>query len=315
MKTSSPIPYKENRDHGTSSFPCAFYQVDSRCYREGAPFEVKHHWHEELEILYFKRGRFHVEINAEKYDFSQECFCFVNSEELHYIYTQEDFAENAVVFSPRMLMFASDDEPQSLFLTPLAEHQLSLPRFITPEHSCFSFLKNTYGLMEKIFASKSPILSPDLQLSTGVPAEQLQIKAALLQILAALASSGAFLPASPHMDRRIEIVKVTISYMKAHYAENIYNSDLAALVNLNEQYFCRFFKKIIGKPPITYLNEIRMKHAAQMLLESSDSVTDICLECGFNNLGNFMRIFKNTYGLTPLQYRKTERTSSLYKPS
>lgn len=302
MQIPSPTPYKENRSHGTAAFPCAFYQVDGRCI-DGA-FNVRHHWHDETEIIYFKRGHYHLEINMDKYDITEECFCFIGSEELHSLFSKQDYSESALVFSADMLSFSSNDPSQSQFIRPLIDRQLSLPRFVTKNHASFSAIKKFYRQITEVFDASKAASFHGEQLSTDDPACQLQLKASILQILAVLARTGALLPAPHNTDHRIEIVKNTITYMKEHFAEKIYISDLAGLVNMNEQYFCRFFKKIIGKSPIAYLNDLRMKQASRLLKETSLSVTDICMECGFNNLGNFMRIFKNTYGITPLQYRK-----------
>ena len=82
---------------------------------------------------------------------------------------------------------------------------------------------------------------------------------------------------------------------------------LAGLINRNEQYFCRFFKKVIGSTPMAYVNEYRIKQACRLLEETDLSVMDICLECGFNNLGNFLREFRRRTGTTPLQYRIVKR--------
>ena len=75
-------------------------------------------------------------------------------------------------------------------------------------------------------------------------------------------------------------------------------------MNLNEQYFCRLFKKAIGSSPIEYINEYRIKQAKRLLEESDLPVTEVCMECGYNNLGNFLREFRKYSGMTPLQYRK-----------
>ena len=73
---------------------------------------------------------------------------------------------------------------------------------------------------------------------------------------------------------------------------------------MNEQYFCRFFKKVIGRSPMEYVNEYRIKKAMHYLKESDLTVTEICLECGYNNFGNFLREFRKYTSTTPLQYRK-----------
>lgn len=68
---------------------------------------------------------------------------------------------------------------------------------------------------------------------------------------------------------------------------------------MNEQYFCRFFKKALGKSPVTYINEYRIKQAITLLQATDAPIMEICLDCGFNNLGNFLREFKSIQALRP----------------
>ena len=72
MQLLSPT-LKELSLHGTKSFPCAIYQTRSL----GKGPLVKHHWHDEVEILYFFGGDFRLEINMEQF--------FVHSEALYFI--------------------------------------------------------------------------------------------------------------------------------------------------------------------------------------------------------------------------------------
>ena len=102
----------------------------------------------------------------------------------------------------------------------------------------------------------------------------------------------------------MESIKTVLTYISDNYQNKIYISDLARQVNLNEQYFCRLFKKAIGRPPIAYINEYRIKQSMRLLENTDIAVTDVCLECGFNHLGNFMKEFRKLTGTTPLQYRK-----------
>ena len=102
----------------------------------------------------------------------------------------------------------------------------------------------------------------------------------------------------------MEDIKTILTYIKDNYKEKIYISDLAEQVSLNEQYFCRFFKKAIGRTPMEYVNEYRIKQTRRLLEETDLPVTEVCLECGYNNMGNFLREFRRQTGATPLQYRK-----------
>ncbi len=75
---------------------------------------------------------------------------------------------------------------------------------------------------------------------------------------------------------------------------------------MNEQYFCRFFKQGIGRTPMEYVNEYRIRQARSLLQDTGMSVTAVSLECGFHNQGNFLREFRRYTGTTPLQYRKAQ---------
>ena len=133
---------------------------------------------------------------------------------------------------------------------------------------------------------------------------QLAVKASLLRILTVLSANRMFTETSRNNDRRIETIKKAIGYIQDNYKEKIYIRDLADLIGMNEQYFCRFFKKAIGRSPIEYVNEYRIKKARHYLEETDLTVMEICLECGYNNLGNFLREFRRYTDTTPLQYRK-----------
>ncbi len=82
---------------------------------------------------------------------------------------------------------------------------------------------------------------------------------------------------------------------------------------MNEQYFCRLFKKAIGYSPIEYVNEYRIKQAKRLLEETSLQVTEVCLECGFNNLGNFLQEFPETYRDDAIAVPKARRIHRIRK--
>ena len=76
---------------------------------------------------------------------------------------------------------------------------------------------------------------------------------------------------------------------------------------MNEQYFCRYFKKNIGKTITEYINMIRVEKAATALAETEDKIIDIASACGFDNIGYFIRRFKKEKGMTPSEYRKKSK--------
>ena len=290
---------KEIRSHGTRSFPCAIYRTHSS--QKGV--FVKHHWHEEVELLYFSGGKFRLEINMESFPIQSECFYFINPGELHSIMAETSHRhwEDAIVFSPGILSFDSCDEAQIHLINPVLNDRLLFPRCITPEQPAFIPVRNAFLDICQSFG----------QAPLEEPARQLYTKASLLQILATLSTHGLFTPTEKNMDKRVEDIKTALTYIKDNYQEKIYISHLAEQVSLNEQYFSRLFKKVIGHSPMEYINEYRVKQARRLLEKTDLLVTEICLECGYSNLGNFLREFRKYTGTTPLQYRKHSGKSSL----
>mgnify|MGYP001152580602 FL=1 len=297
-----PSILKEIRPHGTKSFPCAIYRTHS----VGKGTLVKHHWHEEVEILYFSGGKFRLEVNMESFPLPSECFCFINPGELHSIITEtsDSHFEDAVVFSLGILSFDSYDEAQIHLLRPIQNGKLLFPRFLTPQHPAFVPVRNAFTDIMHSFGQSPAEGSFDSQLVTDNFTSQLYIKASLLYILATLSSHRLFTPTEKDLDKRVESIKTALTYISDNYQNKIYISDLARQVNLNGQYFCRLFKKAIGRSPMAYINEYRIRQAKRLLENTDIAVTEVCLECGFNNLGNFMHEFRRATGTTPLQYRK-----------
>ncbi len=93
-------------------------------------------------------------------------------------------------------------------------------------------------------------------------------------------------------------------FVEAHYNRKIYLKELAALVNMSEQSFSRFFTKMMGRPFFTFLNEYRINIAARMLVDTDNSVSQIGFSCGYESLPFFFKKFKEIYALSPEKYRK-----------
>lgn len=92
-------------------------------------------------------------------------------------------------------------------------------------------------------------------------------------------------------------------YIDAHYAEKISLDRLSEVFSINKYYLERIFKEQFGVSIMNYLLSIRITHAKQLLRFSDKSIEQIGLECGISPLYYFSRIFKQTEGLSPSEYR------------
>ena len=84
-------------------------------------------------------------------------------------------------------------------------------------------------------------------------------------------------------------------------------SDAAELVYMEPSSFCRYFKKKTSRTFIDYVKNVRIGMAARLLAETDKQITQICYDCGYNNLANFNHYFKQIMKKTPSEYRKAFR--------
>lgn len=93
-------------------------------------------------------------------------------------------------------------------------------------------------------------------------------------------------------------------FVLANYHRNISLDEVAELTSLTPQSFCRFFKNRTRKSFIQFVNEVRIGQVCRKLAEEEWTVAEIAYSCGFSNLSNFNRFFKEAVGKTPRGYRQ-----------
>lgn len=99
-------------------------------------------------------------------------------------------------------------------------------------------------------------------------------------------------------------VNMCKNYIFNHIFEHITIQELADLVHLNPVYLSQLFKKETGKPLGKYIQEMKLKEAEQLLVQTNHSIADICMMLQFNSQSHFTSLFKQFTGVTPKQYRK-----------
>lgn len=96
-------------------------------------------------------------------------------------------------------------------------------------------------------------------------------------------------------------------YLAAHFNEHVCLADAAARAGLSPFYFHRLFTGTFNETPHEFVTRLRIDHAKKLLLAGNHSVTEICLDAGYESLGSFSTRFHSLTGLSPAAFRRESR--------
>lgn len=111
------------------------------------------------------------------------------------------------------------------------------------------------------------------------------------------------IPDSTCQNRILEIQK----YLDANYAENLRIDEISKRFFISDCYLSHQFKEVTGYSPKKYLTLVRLKQASIQIHDTLLPISEIAYSCGFSDINNFNRQFKQVYGCTPSVFRKPSK--------
>lgn len=267
-----------------------FYIVD----RHKKEFTYPIHCHEEYELNFVEHGRGLQRIVGDSVETVDDYdLVLITTPELEHVWEQgtcdsEDIREITIQFSPHFFDSLATTNQFDRVKTMLdkARNGLSFPmEAIMKIYFLLDTLPETKG-----FYAVTQFLTLLYELSFFTD------KAHSL-------STSSFAKVNVQANSR-RVLKIQ-QYISDHYQDEVHLSKLADMVGMSPAAFSRFFKQRTGKKLSDYIIDIRLGHAARMLVDTTMSVVEICYDCGFNNLSNFNRIFKRKKNCSPTEFRET----------
>ncbi len=246
------------------------------------------HWHEELEILFPLNGDADVTINGKVYHLRHRQLLVIESGQVH----------STAAYS-RQLMFVCIHISKRLLLRYIPDIELYRFHCFPDEITDRQFEEYIYlcQMTEQLTRLYVENASAALMESEGI----------ILQILARLFRHFSLRSApeqsSPNAQAHQRLQEL-ITFVNEHFKEPLSLCEAAALLGLNKEYFCRFFKKHMGISFLQYVNEVRISHIYQELQNTDAPITEIMEANGFTNQKLFNKTFKKIYGCTPSMARK-----------
>ena len=102
-------------------------------------------------------------------------------------------------------------------------------------------------------------------------------------------------------------IEKALHYMNAEYINGITVRQVAEMLNLNRSYFSEMFKEQMGVSPQTYLINLRLEKAAELLTVYGEAPSTAGLSVGYPDIYHFSKIFKQHFGMSPRKYQQAYR--------
>ena len=248
--------------------------------RESPGLVFRRHWHEHLELHYILEGSGRIFLNQDCCRGEPGVLIIANSNELHSIVCDQG------PYRSRVIIFDIED----------LSRELARNNFIFQSHiEDDGIIGDLMGRISREWEGK-------------LPGYKQVCRALVLELLVHLCRNyvAQALPERDSLKRKkdLERLNSVLCHIEDHYSEPISNASLARIACLSEDRFGHLFREGVGKAPLQYINELRLKKALGLLKTNEYTVTEVAEAVGFRDYNHFGRLFRRTYGCTPLDVKR-----------
>ncbi|WP_405156800.1 AraC family transcriptional regulator [Paenibacillus sp. FSL K6-0108] len=284
------VPTFLETGHMTEGFPI-------RVIHTGNPFNFAAHWHEEVELVVVNGKSARIGVNNHVHELQQGDVLLIKPGDVHCFLPGTNHL-TIIQFRLELLTgsFTTDKETQNL--RELFNKTTVIPSNISNEQNLEKYIDalldeekdqqtgyrwlmvaRLYDLIVHMLRTNTPLTS---ELNSGWPCTA---------------------------SKKFEFLESVCAYLEEHYAEPIRLDQVAEHIKFSKFHVCKLFKEVKGITLMEYLNHFRIIKSEWALLFREESILDIAIGHGFNNVNSYNRLFKKYNDCTPSEFRKKHRTN------
>lgn len=254
------------------------------------------HFHDFSELVLVIKGSGVQVIKGISYQVSVgDVFLLKDNDEHHFI-SQENIGIINIMFDEKALKL-----PEKLLeAIPSYKAIFELEPILREKHKFSSHLKLPYEKLLEVAAVANQI---EVELESKQPGYQAAVYSYLTLLVASICREYSHIKTVK--GKSLLRVSEVISKLEQDFNKNWTLQELSKIACMSENNLLLVFKEATGMSPIAYGISIKIKMAAMLLKSTSLNITQIALQCGFNDSNYFSRLFKKEFNLTPKNYRKT----------
>lgn len=244
------------------------------------------HWHHALELNYIQSGTGFILINGMKLSFQEGDIVFIDSNALHRAYETDNLIMDVFMFEPSLLSLDLKFDPELMApfrilgmvdrQSPVRAEMAGLLARMLEEH-------NIRG------ASYTSLIRADLVRFLSLANRHL---------------TAPLTEGKPIKGRGKHALKEVLRTMELHLEYAWTLRELSDMTHLSPSRFSALFQQAVGTSPHHYLIQLRLTHAVHLLETTDAKIIEIAQVCGFRNLSNFNRLFKQHIGVAPSDIRE-----------
>lgn len=277
--------HQKNTNINTGHFPVNVFNTDVQVFPP--------HWHERIEIVYVLGEELKIGVNNIVYTLHKRDILIVGMGEVHYFLMQPQKCDRIIVhFELSLFGSLANSISGRRLLNPL------IPFCPDNELSAFSI----HAFFERI------ILAIQQETQLKEKGFEFILGARLYELAAGIIR---YIPneklCAAEMNKqmkKLQLLEQVAQYVDRNLYREITLEEVSKHVNFSMYHFTRFFKDTTGMTFWQYLNNYKVSKAANYLINTTDTISEIAFNSGFNSIKTFNRVFKQIKGCSPSEFKK-----------
>lgn len=267
-------------------FDAKNYRGDVQQYIGGS---MAFHWHEQMEVFLLESGKVELAVGEQRCIMHPGEGCFINAGQIHAFRVLEHAAcmYRSMVFAPEIVGGSAGSVFDAHYVQPLIREGAAVSLFsaASPMMRCF---QRAFSACEEKNAGY-----------------EFMTRAALSEMLLLLYKQTSFGDREGSDSLQELHLKKMLMWVQEHLDyETMRVSDIADAAHISVRECQRVFLRALHYTPMEYVRLRRLNRASELLSGSDQSVTSIALSCGFSGSAYFSKLFRETVGMSPKEYRK-----------
>lgn len=249
------------------------------------------HFHYQYELLLCLQGVAEFDISGKKYALAKGSVLFISNLENHFIFSHDDAFDR---YTFRFSSKAAELMRSPLLLSVFRQRPKGFSHlYQCGERELQGFVRS-FRAMEKEYVRRKPCWSQAL------------LSAFLIVLVSMYRRNPDAFPANRHSEGQMLIFRIQ-SYIENHLSSDLSLSAVSTRFYVDKFHLSHQFTRYTGYSFKQFITSARLSKAKDMLLHTDEEVRVIAQQVGYHSAAHFIRVFKGSEGISPLQYRLKQR--------